>query len=81
MHDILKFDSVDVSCTCMTRRFDFLTVIPQDEVVPHGIPFMSKYENPSHQEKLPKWDAFWEYYSKQLLPFMEIWNIYALMGT
>ena len=43
MRDVLKFDEVDMTLACSAGGLDMLTVIPQDEVVQFGIPFLRKF--------------------------------------
>ncbi len=66
MRDVLKFDEVVMTLACSARGLDMLTLIPQDEVVQFGIPFLRKfYDFCVDNEKKKKWDAFWAYFETQ----------------
>ncbi len=76
MHDILRFDSVDLSCACMAGVVDLLTVVPHNDLVPYGISFLRQYKNPCNKERQANWDVFWE----QWLHFLDSWKVYELDG-
>ncbi len=78
MRDVLKFDEVDMTLACSARGLDMLTVIPQDEVVQFGIPFLCKfYEFGVDTEKKKKWDALWAYFETW---WLESWTAGMFMG-
>ena len=55
---------------------DLLTIILQDDVEQHGIPFLrTKFEDGLSEEDVAKWDKFWDYFQRTWMPIMDSWNI------
>ncbi len=49
---LLNFEGVDITLACTASNVDMLTVIPQDEVILFGIPFLHNfYESGANEEK------------------------------
>jgi len=55
---------------------DLLSLIPWDEVVEYGIPYLrSLLEAGKEQKTVALWDKFWVYFDKTWIPIIESWNI------
>lgn len=55
---------------------DLLSVIPQEEVIEYGIPFLhSLLEAGKEQKTVALWDKFWAYFHKTWIPILKSWNI------
>ena len=55
---------------------DLLCIIPQDEVVEFGIPYVrSVIENGLPKKEVKRWDLFWEYFERQWIPILNSWNL------
>ena len=71
-----KFDKKEIKYALSLGVLDLLTVIPQDEVVIKGIPFVrSLIEDGVSDVELSKWEKFWKYFDKQWIPLLDKWNI------
>ena len=57
---------------------DVLTVIPRDEIVRKGIPYVRSILDQEDVEGREKWNSFWDYFTKfwcSSMDFIETWNI------
>ena len=91
MIEVLYFHKALVSLFMDVGKLDLLTVIPVEEILPYGIPYLRElmesdltylsdiYES-NHldfveEDERERWDQFWDYFSKQWLPIKDSWNI------
>ena len=81
----LKFDS-RMSCKVIkefVRVLELLTIIPIDEIVPYGIPFLrSIFEVDLKDVETALWEQFWKYFKRQWLEVCppSSWNIHNVSG-
>ena len=59
------FNPADIALAMSFGYIDLLCVMPHDEVVKYGIPFVrSLIEEDIDDEDVERWDAFWEYFTR-----------------
>ena len=67
-----KFFAHEIEDAMAIGGLDTLTIIPRDEIVTYGIPFLRSVLDGT---SATKWDVFWKYFAKQWLNKIPSWNI------
>ncbi len=62
-----KFSSDEIAEAMAIRGLDTLTIIPRDEIVTYGIPFLRSVLENDDESSTAQWDVFWHYFAKQWL--------------
>ena len=91
MIEVLYFHKALVSLFMEVGKLDLLTVIPVEEILPYGIPYLRElmesdltylsdiYESDDinfvEEDERERWDQFWDYFSRQWMPIKDSWNI------
>jgi hypothetical protein len=61
---------------------DILCVLPRDEIVPFGIPYLCwTLEVGIDEWEIKGWDIFWKYFQRQWIPLISNWNVCMDDGT
>ena len=74
----LNIEDQYVSMAMHKNVIDVLTVIPRDEIVRKGIPYVRSILDQEDVEGREKWNSFWDYFTKfwcSSMDFIETWNI------
>ena len=72
----LRMDEGSVTTAMKIGSLDLLSVIPREEVVEYGIPFLrSVLEAGKEPKTVALWDKFWEYFHNTWISMLESWNI------
>ena len=72
----IRMDEGSVTAAMKIGSLDLLSVIPRDEVIEYGIPYLrSVLEAGKEKKTVAKWDVFWAYFNKTWIPIIESWNI------
>lgn len=71
----IQMPETDVTRAMKIGVLDLLCVIPRDEIVTYGIPFLrEKLEKEADADTIKKWDIFWKYFD-YWLSIIPSWNI------
>ena len=79
----LKFDRCSKLVKEFLRVLEVLTVIPIDEIVPYGIPYVrALFEVDLTDVETARWEQFWMYFKRQWLDICppSSWNIHNADG-
>ena len=69
-------DRETVKFAMQVGMLDLMCVIPAEEVLAHGIPYLRSIfgANLSKREH-EKWEKFWQYFERQWMPILSSWNV------
>ncbi len=81
----LRMEHVAIKVAMEVGALDLLCIIPRDEIIKYGIPYVrAKVECGQSEETVQKWDEFWKYFRKQWLSKavpVSSWNICKNTGN
>jgi hypothetical protein len=61
---------------------DIPRILPRDEIVPFGIPYLCwTLEVGIDEWEIKGWDIFWKYFQRQWIPLIPNWNVRMDDGT